>query len=103
MSQALKNAPPADFPPPVALAGDIAAGARRAPEETQMTTPLQIISGTAPSLPPQATLPTVTTPHLTLPPSPFATTTTTRLLPVTLPPFLTTTTTVPTSTSRPPP
>jgi penicillin-binding protein 1A len=102
MSQALKNAPPADFPPPAALAGDIAAGARKAPEETQLTTPLQIISGTAPSLPPQATLPPTSTPHLTLPPSPFATTTTTRP-PITLPPFLTTTTTIfrPTTTTPP--
>jgi penicillin-binding protein 1A len=33
MGQALKNAPPADFPKPAALSGDINAGPRRAPED----------------------------------------------------------------------
>jgi membrane peptidoglycan carboxypeptidase len=69
MSEALKAAPTVDFAPPVALAGDIAAGPRRAPEQTDVTTPLQIVLGPPPTLP----APTTTLPPLTLPPSPFRT------------------------------
>ena len=85
MTQALKNAPPADFPKPAALAGDIGAGARRALEDLR----------------PQVVEPIYVDPPITLfPPPP---TTALSLFPnPTFPPvlgFLTTTTTPrPTST-----
>ena len=72
MGEALKAAPEANFPAPAALAGDLAAGPRRAPELTEMTVPLQIIAG-----PPPTIGPTTTRPPLTLPPNPFSTTSTT--------------------------
>jgi penicillin-binding protein 1A len=65
MGEALKSAPPADFAPPAALAGDIGAGSRRAPEETDVTTPIQIVQVPLPTLPPFP--PIVTTPRPTLP------------------------------------
>jgi hypothetical protein len=91
MSEAVKGLPPADFAPPVALAGEFGPGPQREPEQTQVTTPLQIVAGTPPSLPTQTTFPTI--PSLTLPPSPFGTTTTT-IRPGVTPtiPFVTTTT-----------
>ena len=96
MGEALKDAPPTDFAAPVALAGDIAAGARRSPEETQVTTPLQIVSG------PLLTLPPLTFPTTTVPFGPGGTSTTRP--PLTLPPlFGSTTTTQPvTPTTKPP-
>jgi penicillin-binding protein 1A len=94
MGEALKDAPPADFAAAVSLAGDLAVGARRAPEDTQVTVPLQIITGPLATLVP---LPTV--PPLTLPPQ----ASTTRP-PLTLPPLFPTTTrpaTGPTTTKAP--
>ncbi|MGH9226835.1 MAG: transglycosylase domain-containing protein [Acidimicrobiales bacterium] len=81
MAEALKGAPDAMFPAPASLAGDIAAGPRRAAEDTQMTTPIQIIAGPPPTLtiPP---FPSTTRPPLTLPSTPFPTITT----PTTRPP-----------------
>jgi membrane peptidoglycan carboxypeptidase len=96
MTEALKNAPPADFAAPVALAGDLAAGPRRAPEETQVTTPIQIVLGPPPTVAPPVT--NTTRPGLTLPPNPF--TTTTRP-PLTIPPIGGTSTTTPPVTSAP--
>jgi penicillin-binding protein 1A len=97
MSEAEKGLPPADFPPPAALAGEFGPGARRVIADTGTTVPVQVIAGTPPSLPTQTTFPPFpgsTTPSLTLPGSPFGTTTTTsaRASP-------TTTTTAPTTTS----
>ncbi len=96
MSEALKDAPQADFAAPVALAGDLAVGARRAPEETQVTVPLQIVSGPVVTLPP-LTFPTTTIPFPLGGPS-------TSRPPLTLPPLFGTTTTRPpvTSTTKPP-
>jgi membrane peptidoglycan carboxypeptidase len=77
MGQALKNAPPADFPKPAPLAGDLAAGARRAPEDLR----------------PQVVEPIYVDPPVTLFPTP--TTSLTPFPPPTAPPlfpFLTTTT-----------
>ncbi|MDQ4097671.1 MAG: penicillin-binding transpeptidase domain-containing protein, partial [Actinomycetota bacterium] len=80
MSEAVKGLPPADFAPPAALAGEFGPGPQRQPEQTQVTTPIQVIAGTPPSLPTATTFPTI--PQLTLPPNPFGTTTTTiRTLP----------------------
>jgi len=90
MGQALKNAPAADFPKPAALAGDIAAGARRQLEDLR----------------PQVVEPIYLAPPVTFAPPP--TTTLTPPPPPTIPPFLgvipTTrpprpTTTVPTTSS----
>jgi membrane peptidoglycan carboxypeptidase len=78
MSQALKNAPPADFPKPAALSGDIAAGPRRQPEDLR----------------PQTVEPIYVDPPVT-----FVVPTTTPAPTSTLPPFLGFLTT----TSRPPP
>ncbi|MEW6153540.1 MAG: transglycosylase domain-containing protein [Actinomycetota bacterium] len=88
MSEALEGVPPANFARPVALAGDIAAGPRRAPEETQVTLPVQIVLGPPPTTAPPP--PTTTRPPLTLPPSLFPTTT---VAPTTTVPGPTTTTT----------
>jgi penicillin-binding protein 1A len=93
MSQALKNAPAADFPKPAALTGDITAGARRQLEDLR----------------PQVVEPIYVDPPITLiqPPTTFLTPTTT----IPLLGFLTTTTRprptttlfppLPTSTTRP--
>ena len=94
MSEALKDAPQADFAAPVALAGDLAVGARRSPEETQTTAPLQIVSG------PLVTLPPLTFPTTAPPQGP-----TTSRPPLTLPPLFgggTTTTRPVTGTTKPP-
>ncbi|MCA1692816.1 MAG: penicillin-binding protein, partial [Actinobacteria bacterium] len=74
MEEAMEGVPPSEFPPPVALAGDIAAGPRRAPEETQVTTPVQVVLAPIPTFPP---IPTV--PRPTLPPRPTTT------IPITVP------------------
>ncbi|HEX6595874.1 MAG TPA: transglycosylase domain-containing protein, partial [Acidimicrobiales bacterium] len=89
MSEAVKGMPDAKFPAPVALAGDIAAGPRRALEETQVTTPIQIVLGPPPTVAPLPTnpfptFPTVPRPTLLpLPTTPFPTTPTTQPLPTT--------------------
>ncbi|MDQ3979709.1 MAG: penicillin-binding protein [Actinomycetota bacterium] len=89
MGEALKTAPQADFAPPVALAGDIGAGARRTPEETQQTTPVQIVQVPLPTLPPFPTI--VTAPRPVVP-----TTLPRPVVPTTMPLFtLPTTTTIP--------
>ncbi|MDQ3898819.1 MAG: penicillin-binding protein [Actinomycetota bacterium] len=87
MGQALKNAPPADFPKPAALSGDIGAGPRRAPEDLR----------------PQETQPVYVDPPVDL----FPETTTTAVRPTvpTVPPllpFLPTTTLPRPSTTAPP-
>jgi penicillin-binding protein 1A len=75
MGQALKNAPAADFPKPVALAGDIGAGPRRALEDLrpQVVEPIYVD-------PPVTLIPPTTAPRLipptTLPFLPFLTSTT---------------------------
>jgi membrane peptidoglycan carboxypeptidase len=90
MGQALKNAPAADFPKPAALAGDISAGTRRAPEDLrpQVVEPIYID-------PPVTLFPqiptTVARPTTTFPPLLGFLTTTTRP-PVTVVPPVTTTT-----------
>ena len=76
MGEALKDAPEAKFPAPASLAGEVVAGPRRAPEDTQITTPIQIVLGPPPTTIP--TGPTTSRPPLTLPPNPFLTTPTTR-------------------------
>jgi membrane peptidoglycan carboxypeptidase len=87
MGQALKTAPPADFPKPAALSGDIGAGPRRALEDLrpQVVEPIYVD-------PPVTFLPepttTVVRPTTTLPLFGFLTTTTRP-----------TTTTVPTTTT----
>jgi len=93
MEPALKDAPEAKFPAPAALSGEIAAGPRREPEETQVTLPIQIIAGPAPtfSIPNPFGGPPTTRPPLTLPTNPFLTTTTTRPIGTVLPPTTTTT------------
>ena len=68
MGEALKSAPQADFAPPVALAGDIDAGPRRTPEQTQGTTPVQIVQAPVPTLPPFPTI--VTSPRPGVPTTP---------------------------------
>ncbi len=89
MSEAVKSMPEAKFPAPVALAGDIAAGPRRALEETQVTTPIQIVLGPPPTVAPLPTIPFPTFPTvprptlLPLPTTPFPTTPTTQPLPTT--------------------
>jgi penicillin-binding protein 1A len=78
MGQALKDAPPADFPKPAALAGDIGAGARRALEELtpQVREPIYIDPPVT-LFPPSTTTTSTTSPLSTLPPLlPFGTTTT---------------------------
>ena len=88
MTEAVKGTPEVAFPAPAALAGDLAAGARRAPEETQVTTPVQIVVGPPPTVTiPGQGGPTTSRPPLTLPPSLFPTTTkpSTTLLPPTTP------------------
>ncbi|HJV08312.1 MAG TPA: transglycosylase domain-containing protein, partial [Acidimicrobiales bacterium] len=85
MGQALKNAPAADFPKPVALAGDIGAGARRQPEDLR----------------PEVVEPIYINPPITL----FTPPTTTFTPPTTVPPlfgFLTTTTRPRSTTTVPP-
>jgi penicillin-binding protein 1A len=76
MGQALKNAPAADFPKPAALAGDIGAGPRRAPEDLrpQEVEPIYVDPPVTLFQPPttQITLPVITQPTL----FPFQTTTT---------------------------
>ncbi|HVL27140.1 MAG TPA: penicillin-binding transpeptidase domain-containing protein, partial [Acidimicrobiales bacterium] len=67
MSQAVASLPEAKFPAPVALAGDIAAGPRRALEETQVTTPVQIVLGPPPTSAPPPTLPFPTFPTTPVP------------------------------------
>ena len=81
MGEALKNAPPADFPSPAPLAGDVTAGARRPAQELKPPEPAQIFIPL-----PAFELPTTTTtvvpvtprPGLTLPPVSRQTTTTIR-------------------------
>jgi len=87
MGQALKNAPPADFPKPAALSGEIGAGPRRALEDLREETVEPIYVD-----PPVATIPPLPT---TVVPLPGAT----------IPPFLgfLTTTTRPQSTTIVPP
>jgi penicillin-binding protein 1A len=76
MGQALKNAPAADFPKPVALAGDIGAGPRRTPEDLRPTIvePIYIDPPITLIPPPPTTI--VRQPPTTLPLFPFFTTTT---------------------------
>jgi len=87
MSEAVKNMPEVTFPAPVALAGDIAAGPRRALEQTQVTAPIQIVQGPPPTVAPLPTIPFPTFPpgpqptFLPLPTSPFNTTTTRPVVP----------------------
>jgi membrane peptidoglycan carboxypeptidase len=82
MGQALKNAPPADFPKPAALAGDIGAGARRQLEDLrpQIVEPIYVD-------PPVTLFPqpptTVVTPTSTTLPFPFGFLTSTTRPPVT--------------------
>jgi len=67
MGEALKNAPPADFPKPAPLAGDVNAGARRAPAELAPPGPAQFfIALPAFELPTttSTTVPSVTRPTL---------------------------------------
>ncbi len=103
MSEALKDVPESKFAAPVALAGDIAAGPRRMPEETQVTVPVPVLPGPRPTTAttlPAGILPTL--PPLTLPPGLFGTTTTSRPLnPVVA--TSTTSTTTTTVVFRPPP
>ncbi len=81
MGEALKNAPPADFPSPAPLAGDVTAGARRPAQDLKPPEPAQIFIPL-----PAFDLPTTTTtvvpvrprPGLTLPPVSRQTTTTIR-------------------------
>ncbi len=101
MGEALKDVPAVDFATPVALAGDIAPGGRRAPEEIDVTVPFQIVTGPLVTLPP-LTFPTVPFPIIGGGP-------TTSRPPLTLPPLFGTTTTtaprttvVPVPTTRPP-
>ncbi len=88
MGQALKDAPPADFPKPAALSGDIGAGARRALEDLR----------------PPNTDPIFIEPPITVPPPPS--TVAPAPTPTLLPPFLgflnSTTTTRPPPTTAPP-
>ncbi|MDQ4068421.1 MAG: transglycosylase domain-containing protein [Actinomycetota bacterium] len=72
MGQVLKNAPPADFPKPVALAGDIGAGPRRAPEDLrpQVVEPIYVDAPVTLFAEPPTTTTTVlqpTTPPIALP------------------------------------
>jgi penicillin-binding protein 1A len=85
MGQALKNAPPADFPKPAALSGELGAGPRRALEDLR----------------PQVVEPIYVDPPVTLPEPP---TSIVRLPASTIPPFLgfLTTTTRPPVTVVPP-
>ncbi|MCA1671491.1 MAG: penicillin-binding protein, partial [Actinobacteria bacterium] len=77
MEEAVKDVPPTDFPPPVALAGDIAAGPRRPPEQTPVTTPVQVVLIPIPTFPPFPTIsPIPTAPRPTLPGTPTTTPTT---------------------------
>lgn len=101
MSEALKNAPPADFAEPGVLAGEIGAGPQRTVEEVQGTTPVQIVRGTPPTLPgpPPTTAPPTTpttSPGLTLPPIVFPSPTTPSTTSPTTP-----TPTFPTTPTRP--
>ena len=64
MGEALRNAPQADFASPVALAGDIGAGSRRAPQETQATTAVQVVQAPVPTLPPVPTIVTAPRPRV---------------------------------------
>jgi membrane peptidoglycan carboxypeptidase len=75
MGQALKNAPPADFPKPAALSGDIGAGARRALEDLrpQIVEPIYLDPPVTLFPPPPTTILSTTT---TLPFLGFLTTTT---------------------------
>jgi penicillin-binding protein 1A len=89
MGQALKNAPPADFPKPAALSGDIGAGPRRAPEDLrpQETQPVYVD-------PPVNLFPETTTTVMVVRPTvptqppllPFLTTTTLARSPITVRP-----------------
>lgn len=99
MGQALKNAPPADFPKPAVLAGDINAGPRRQLEDLRpqivepiyIDPPITLFAGPLPTQPnpfPGATLPplfgfltTTTTPHATTTVKPATTTATTKPFP----------------------
>ena len=92
MGEALKNAPPADFPKPAALAGDITAGARRQPEDLrpQVVEPIYIDPPVTLFTPPTTTF---IAPPTTFPLFGFLTTTTR--------PRTTTTLFPPTSTTRP--
>ena len=93
MGQALKDAPPADFAKPAALAGDIGAGPRRAPEDLrpQETTPIYVDPPVT-LIPPPPTTGLRPTPTTTPPLLPFLTTTVPRSTTV---PRQTTTTTRP--------
>jgi len=89
MGAALKNAPPADFPKPAALSGDLNAGPRRAPEDLR----------------PQVAEPIYVDPPVTLFPPPPTTVfnpVPSTLFPPLLPFLTTTTRTPPTTTLRAP-
>ena len=78
MGQALKNAPPADFPKPAPLAGDIGAGPRRAPEDLRPTVVEPIyVDPPVTVIPAPPTTVFVPPPPSTLPVFPFLTTSST--------------------------
>jgi len=91
MGEALKGVPPADFPAPAPLAGDVSAGARRAVLDLAPPDPAPVFVPV-----PSFDIPTTTTPAPTAVPRPG----------ITFPPIVRTTTTIrsfpsATSTSRP--
>jgi penicillin-binding protein 1A len=110
MGEVLKDVEPADFPKPVALAGDVGAGARRGPAADaveEFTVPFVIgqPAPPPPTVPPTIvrTIPTLpqggTVPRPTIPPPTFPILfPTTTSPPTTLPGFVTTSTT----TTKPP-